>query len=60
MFAEMVVDALLRRGNPYRFGDLFNVRIGGTPTVFVIDRQGQAVAEQVGGLPREVSSLCQE
>ena len=36
----------------------FGVNFGGTPTAFVIDRQGRMVDQQIGATPAKVSSLC--
>ncbi|MCX6116178.1 MAG: hypothetical protein NT027_01445 [Proteobacteria bacterium] len=36
----------------------FGINFGGTPTVFMIDRQGKVVGQQVGGMPSQATSLC--
>lgn len=37
----------------------YNVSFGGTPTVFMIDRSGKVMGQQVGGTPSQIQSLCQ-
>lgn len=48
-------------GSKTRSGDItqaFGFRLTGTPTVFIIDRQGGLVAQMGGGVPRDVAKLC--
>jgi thioredoxin-related protein len=37
----------------------YGVNFGGTPTVFMIDRTGKIMGQQVGGTPSQIASLCQ-
>lgn len=40
------------------FTRAFGVSLSGTPTVFMVDRSGQMVANAVGSVPGEVERLC--
>ena len=44
--------------NIWGIGDRFGLNIRSTPTVFMIDREGDVVASRSGAAPTEVSSLC--
>lgn len=37
----------------------FGVNFGGTPTVFIINRSGKLIDQQVGSVPSGLNSLCQ-